>query len=310
MYYYFASLVLLAAVLALEYQFRRAIRTIAVFGVLAFILVSVLKYWLSYSAVALIMLLLASFFSMYWYAERRFYIFYAGIAAVAILFFVSSYYALGSSYTPMAFGLGAVFGLLYSGLESRKPSNYRQDKRTELMRDYIQVTIGVVLVAIIAISGLYGFYISFYLVLLGLLALGFAFNSRRKILVFFKRLERTGVFFGRGAIFLAIGFTILLPLYAYHRVLIFGILILLFCDPAATIFGIRYGKVKLPYNKNKSYAGTLAYFLLGAVFSFITIGYIGLALALLLALLESIPTRADDNITVSLVYGVLASIFV
>ena len=145
MYYYFASLVLLAAVLALEYQFRRAIRTIAVFGVLAFILVSVLKYWLSYSAVALIMLLLASFFSMYWYAERRFYIFYAGIAAVAILFFVSSYYALGSSYTPI---------------------------------------------------------------------------------------------------------------------------------------------------------------------SFITIGYIGLALALLLALLESIPTRADDNITVSLVYGVLASIFV
>ena len=66
-------------------------------------------------------------------------------------------------------------------------------------------------------------------------------------------------------------------------------------DSAATILGIRFGKAKLPYNKKKSYVGALAYFAVTLLIAFPLIGYFALIIALVAAIVESLPVHIDDN---------------
>ncbi|MBM4044873.1 MAG: hypothetical protein FJ279_07155 [Planctomycetes bacterium] len=86
-------------------------------------------------------------------------------------------------------------------------------------------------------------------------------------------------------------------------------------DGCSTLVGIAYGAAKLPWNRDKSWAGTLAFFVLGALGSFAfcwfvagrygelapSVGRIALATcvaAFLCAALESLPLKLDDNISV------------
>jgi len=89
-------------------------------------------------------------------------------------------------------------------------------------------------------------------------------------------------------------------------------------DGIADIVGRRFGSKKLPYNSDKSWAGSIAMFLFGFVvslgclwyFSFMgfypfDLGAVGLqlaAVALAATLVESLPitNRLDDNLTVPL----------
>ncbi len=77
-----------------------------------------------------------------------------------------------------------------------------------------------------------------------------------------------------------------------------AIIILAFGDAASTIFGSG-GKNPLPYNKNKSVEGTTA-FIIFSLPSFFFIGWYAIPLALLAALIESLPLKIDDNLTIPL----------
>ncbi|KAH6766602.1 Phosphatidate cytidylyltransferase family protein [Perilla frutescens var. hirtella] len=96
-------------------------------------------------------------------------------------------------------------------------------------------------------------------------------------------------------------------------------------DGVADIFGRRFGSQKLPYNRNKSFAGSIAMvsagFLasIGYMFYFSWFGYIEessklvvgfLAVSVVAALVESLPisTELDDNFTVPLAVVLVATL--
>jgi len=91
-------------------------------------------------------------------------------------------------------------------------------------------------------------------------------------------------------------------------------------DGFATIIGLKYGQKKLPWNNKRSYAGSMAFmvstfFGIVLTMSFLIPGlnfsYI-LAMALFSglvgALIESLPLKIDDNLSVPLVVAVLVSL--
>lgn len=87
-------------------------------------------------------------------------------------------------------------------------------------------------------------------------------------------------------------------------------------DGLADIFGRRFGHQKLPWNKGKSWIGSLGMFLGGWVFSLVILsiylaagifgGYLTVYLvpltiiALVGTLVESLPLKDIDNITITL----------
>jgi uncharacterized protein (TIGR00297 family) len=115
--------------------------------------------------------------------------------------------------------------------------------------------------------------------------------------------------------------TVLLLILAFHRRLevaaaIWGILA--FGDGMASLVGMTVGRAKLPWNPRKSWAGTLAYLVFGAVaavglLQWTAPGRYGLAFALVAcgtaalvaAVLESLPQGLDDNVGVPLVAGLV-----
>jgi uncharacterized protein (TIGR00297 family) len=91
--------------------------------------------------------------------------------------------------------------------------------------------------------------------------------------------------------------------------------ILAFGDGLATVFGITWGRKRLPWNSRKSWMGSMAYVLFGGLAAAALLlwtaperGYdwpfalaVGFAAALLAAGLESLPQGLDDNIGVPMV---------
>ncbi len=96
------------------------------------------------------------------------------------------------------------------------------------------------------------------------------------------------------------------------------IALLMMCggDGMADLVGGKFGKVKIPWSRNKSLAGSIAVFLFGVVFSLVVLGIFSVAdrtalpfseivvpvlvIGLLVTLVESLPVKDIDNITVPL----------
>jgi dolichol kinase len=67
-------------------------------------------------------------------------------------------------------------------------------------------------------------------------------------------------------------------------------------DSAATIFGIL-GTHPLPYNRRKTMEGSLAFFIFSLT-AFLFVGWMGIALAAITAIVESLATPVDDNLLI------------
>lgn len=83
---------------------------------------------------------------------------------------------------------------------------------------------------------------------------------------------------------------------------------LAFGDGISALFGER-GKRKLPYNREKTVEGTLAFFAATAVTSSIFVGWLGLPFAAIAAIFESMPLGLDDNFSIPIVGIVFFYIF-
>jgi len=121
----------------------------------------------------------------------------------------------------------------------------------------------------------------------------------------------------RGPLFYGIVFVLLTIIY-WHRSPIGIVALMLMCggDGLADIIGRRYGSGKLPWNQQKSWVGSLAMLLGGFIFAtgiimaFVFAGifphpYNGYLVPLFLialggALVESLPLKDIDNITITL----------
>lgn len=91
-------------------------------------------------------------------------------------------------------------------------------------------------------------------------------------------------------------------------------------DGFASIIGRKYGNTKLPWNPNRSYAGTLSFFVIGSIAAvfftwwtrpnppepiFWYVVLIPVLATFFAAIVETIPTGIDDNLTVPLSAGLL-----
>ena len=92
-------------------------------------------------------------------------------------------------------------------------------------------------------------------------------------------------------------------------VCIASILIMSYSDTAAAIFGKKYGKTKI---FNKTLEGSLAFFLTSLMIVFILYPEInlnfGLIAILVATIVESLPIKIDDNLTVPLIVSIILSI--
>ncbi len=223
-------------------------------------------------------------------------------------------FAAAISFDRMAtigmFGIGTIIGALYS---QRYLFRVREDKSmrktvTEMKRDVVQVSAGLLILVLMLLWQQSYAYIIFWIIILGYL-----FNNlvSRGGLAYRKLagLERRDSEFGLGAMHLAAGMAILLG-FASYKLALFGVFPLFFGDALATLTGLRfYRSNKLPYNRRKSYAGTIAFFIATAVPGVILLGIWGVALAVLLTIVESVELPIDDNVALPIATVVLGALF-
>jgi phytol kinase len=109
--------------------------------------------------------------------------------------------------------------------------------------------------------------------------------------------ERKNVRFpGYGAFWYVVGALLLAIFLGNAHEIAASIVPLAAGDSAATIFGIL-GTHPLPHNRRKTWEGSLAFF----VFSLpacLFVGWIGIALAAIAAIMESLDTQVDDNLLI------------
>lgn len=121
------------------------------------------------------------------------------------------------------------------------------------------------------------------------------------------RFERHGVTPGYGALTIAAGTLAILTLISKPEHMLASLAILGFGDAASTLAGMR-SRQPLPYNRKKTWGGTLAFFLASAP-AFLFAGWPALAVAAAAAIAESLESKIDDNLTIAVVCVICFRLF-
>ncbi len=109
--------------------------------------------------------------------------------------------------------------------------------------------------------------------------------------------ERENVRFpGYGAFWYVVGALLLALFLGNTDEIAAAIVALAAGDSAATIFGIR-GRHPLPYNRHKTMEGSVAFFVF-TLPACLFVGWMGVELAALAAVVESLDTPVDDNLLI------------
>ncbi|MFH0818239.1 MAG: hypothetical protein V1909_06440 [Candidatus Micrarchaeota archaeon] len=102
---------------------------------------------------------------------------------------------------------------------------------------------------------------------------------------------------GYGAFWYVTGMLLILTFVKPDGYMLASLMMLCISDATSALVG-RMGSHKLPYNKIKTFEGTLAFVIVSAV-SFFWLGPIAIPFALFGALIESIDSRLDDNLRIA-----------
>ena len=171
-------------------------------------------------------------------------------------------------------------------------------------RQLIHIAIGIAaVILLLSIQRPQFVAVTFAIILLGLLLINFRFLDKKleiveKIVGLF---ERDNVrFAGWGSACYATGVLIIATFLTGTDSIIAGIIILALGDGMASIIGKR-GRIKLPFNRNKSLEGTLAFFVFSLP-AYFFIGQNGIVIALICAIVESLDLKLDDNLIIPIAY--------
>lgn len=116
--------------------------------------------------------------------------------------------------------------------------------------------------------------------------------------------ERPREFPLRGALFFLVGSFIVFELFPL-RAAVGGVLVLAVADAASTLVGKMWGRHKLPFNRNKSWEGSSAFFI-GSMLSLLGFMHpLNAAIISLVAMLVEMAPEVDDNVTVPLAVALL-----
>jgi len=220
--------------------------------------------------------------------------FFLVLVGIIYLFFGVQYMSVSLVAQAMLLGLLCEF----SQIKFNKPKE--TDKKVETNRDIAQIIFGaIILLLFYSIKTSYAEFIIIMLILLGYLTVNYgASNVQTKVAVSLKNLERSYTKFGQGAAWLAIGALATIGFVQDAKYVVIIFFAIFIGDALATIIGIRFGKRKLPYNKKKSIAGAIAYFLSVAILPYSLYGPLAIPLAVLATVVETLPIKLDDNFSV------------
>lgn len=199
------------------------------------------------------------------------------------------------------FGVGTTIGMVYKDKFWNKKSEDKSMRRTrtEVRRDFLQILMGIAVLVPILLLPHYYRYAIFAMIIFGYALINYISGQSGRLRSRTGVFERDGVNYGTGAIHLAAGIALMLGFASTLSFAVFGIAALIFGDAAATIVGMHfYRSRRIPHNRRKSYAGTIAFFIVSAAFGIVALGISGVLMAVVLAVVESIDMPVDDNVAI------------
>jgi dolichol kinase len=246
----------------------------------------------------------------------------------AISFTVATAFLLKRTYPLYAlFGIFVAFTRLYLGVHSfddvagglvvgvvgyyitdlimEKPVQQRIVLSREKARQYFHIVLGLLLLILLLLGGRFVFLFSLFLILIiGSFVVNlYSLGMMKEIDLFKERFEREGVkVMGLGSALYILGMLGTAAVLQDQNEIAATILLLAMGDGAATLFGLN-GKYALPWNRKKTLEGSVAFFFFG-LSSCLFVGARAIPLALLAALVESLPLAVDDNILIPLIVSV------
>jgi dolichol kinase len=220
---------------------------------------------------------------------------------------------MGNTAFAGMFAIGTIYGMLYREfvLNPKRSERAKKSRQLEINRDIVQIILGIAVLAIAIIFP----YLAAISIIFALILLAYTSNNliaNLRMGRFYTRamdLERRGATYGQGAIYLAAGTALVIGFAHNANFLLFGIVVLFFADSLATIIGVSLRHAaELPYNRNKTIVGTLAFFVVAAVGGYLILGLIGVLFAVILAFIEGLNLSLDDNIRSGIVIVILKAL--
>jgi len=189
-----------------------------------------------------------------------------------------------------------------------KRESKKENKRLEISRDVVHLIIGIAIISLAALlpdpRGLI-----VVLIIMGFILGSYTIISKGKFSRMLYKFERKNTYFGSGAIWLALG-ALLAMGFIFSRNFLIAVLAAIFIgDPLATIVGVKFGKHRIFYNREKSVEGSSAYFVAVLAVAYPFIGLYALPIALIAAFVESWGIKIDDNLMVPIILSILLFLF-
>jgi dolichol kinase len=115
----------------------------------------------------------------------------------------------------------------------------------------------------------------------------------------------------KGFVYFFLGIIITIYLFQFNMAVAnAAIIILLFGDSASTIFGKKYGKTPLPFNKQKTIVGTLAFFVVALIGAWTQVPIFPALFGALSGALTEAYSPIDDNVPIPLISAFAMSLVI
>lgn len=189
----------------------------------------------------------------------------------------------------------------------------KRDERgcLELRRKLFHSCFGLLLILILFYSGRENLIIFLSLLLLcGSIIIIWRFQGNQITIIewFENTFERKNVRFpGYGAFWFVLGTLLMALSLSNSNEIAASILILALGDSAATIFGLG-STHRLPYNNCKTIEGSVAFFIFSLP-SCLLVGWMGIPLAFITAIIESLQVPFDDNLLIPIAAALFFDVY-
>lgn len=115
----------------------------------------------------------------------------------------------------------------------------------------------------------------------------------------------------KGFVYFFLGIILTIYLFQFNMAVAnAAIIILLFGDSASTIFGKKYGKTHLPFNRKKTIAGTMAFFVVALIGAWTHVPPLPALFGALFGALTEAYSPIDDNIPIPLISALAMSMVI
>ena len=222
-----------------------------------------------------------------------------------IVFSIMLLVALPFSKSGILLAQSGFLGIMPSMLKLiEKSENKKENKRLEISRDVVHLIAGIAIISLaVLLPDPRRLIIA--LIIMGFILGSYTIISKGKFSRMLYKFERKNTYFGSGAIWLALGALLAMGFIFSINFLIAILAAIFIGDPLATIVGVKFGKHKIFYNREKSVEGSFAYFVAVLAVAYPFIGLYALPIALIAAFVESWGIKIDDNLMVPFILSIV-----